>query len=212
MSKFCFVCGKKTDDLKEGRCKKCYTKDVKLIEVPKRIVVNRCGKCGAVRMRDKWKEAGIKNAILNEVKILEKDVKLEITGEEPFFTVIASNKKDEEHAVEVAIKKSVCDVCARKYTQYYEAVIQVRGNFNDKILDYITGQLTMAERKDRRAFYYFCDSNIGVDIRVGSKAAAWHVAETLKKKFDCRIIRSSRLMGKKKGSEIYRECISLRFE
>ena len=39
-SKFCFICGKKTDDLTKGRCKDCHYEKFNIVDVPKTITIS----------------------------------------------------------------------------------------------------------------------------------------------------------------------------
>lgn len=212
MKKFCFVCGKKTEDLTEGMCKKCYNKDKDLISVPKVIEIDACSKCPMFKIKHKWIDAEIKDIILDKIKVIGNNVEIEIKSKHPNYEIIASNKNEEEsHKVVVKIKKRICPICARKFTQYYEAVLQIRGNYTDRIINIIEDQLFIISKKDKKAFHTLHEVTGGIDVRIGSKSAAWNIAELLKKKYKCTVKRSFELIGKKKGKEIYRSFTALRF-
>ncbi len=211
MGKFCFICGKETEKLIEGYCQKCYDKNISLIKVPDEINVTVCVKCGSIRIKNKWKKADIKNLILEKIKLLVKNIEIEIKEGNIFYEIIATNHKKEMHKIKIKLNKTVCPICARKYTDYYEAVLQIRGKYNDTIVKRIENQLSRLGKRDRKAFYRIMKVKDGFDIRVGSKAAAAHIAESYKKKHNCKIVKSYKLFGKKKGREIYRDFISIRF-
>ena len=211
MKKFCFICGEKTQDLKEGRCKQCYNKNITLIKVPEEIVVTTCSKCGLFKVKHKWKKTTIRYVILDKIKIIEKNVKIEVNKKGVNYEIIATNGKEEVHKIRLKILKRVCQVCARKFTQYYNAVLQIRGDYDDDVIDFIDDQLFIISKKDKMAFYTFDKIKVGINIRIGSKSAATKIAEKLKKKYKCTVKRSYKLIGKIKGKQIYRDFISLRF-
>ncbi|MDD5416713.1 MAG: NMD3-related protein [Candidatus Aenigmarchaeota archaeon] len=212
MKKFCFVCGKEDSKLKDGMCSECYDKRVKLIEVPKSINVSVCSKCGYYLFKGDWKDTGIKNVILNDVKLLQKgaDVSIKDIGNNN-YEISAHKKKDEKHIVRIVLKKMICPICARKLCDYFEAVLQIRGNYDDKKLDFIEDTLFRINKKDRRAFYTYEEVDGGIDIKLGNKKAAAQVAELCKKKFDCSIKKAYQLNTMKDGQNVYRNYICVRF-
>ncbi len=210
--KFCFVCGEKTDDLVEGKCKKCYSKNVKLIKIPKEIIITMCVKCGLIKLRNRWRLSTFYNLILDKIKILEKGTELELERTQTGYKVVATNgKKEEVHIIKVKFIKSVCYICARKYTQYHNAIIQLRGKYTDEIIEFIDDQLFLISKKDQRAFSSMEKLKEGINIKIGSKSAAKKVVERLRKKYRFKISRSYKLVGKPKDKEIYRDTILLRF-
>ncbi|MBU3905018.1 MAG: 60S ribosomal export protein NMD3 [Nanoarchaeota archaeon] len=210
--KFCFVCGEKTDDLTSGKCKKCYYKNVQLIKVPEEMEFTQCSKCGLIKVRDRWRLATFESIILDKVKSLEDDVELELKRTPGGYKITAQGGKKEVHDVNVKFNKMVCPICARKFTQYHNAIIQLRGNYNDEVIDFIDEQLFLISKKDVKAFYSMEKLKEGLNIKIGSKSAAKKVVERLKTKWKFKIRKSYRLLGKKKGDEIYRDFIALRFD
>jgi len=212
MKKFCFVCGKETSDLTDGRCKSCYADKLDLISVPEAIEIDACSKCPMYKLKHKWLDIQVKDIILDKIKVIGDDVEISIKNKHPNYEVIASNKKKKEvHKVRVKISKQICPICARKFTQYYEAVLQIRGNYKEKVIDIIEDELFNKCKEDKKAFHTLHEVTGGVDVRIGSKSAAWNIAEMLKKKYKCEVKRSYELIGKKKGKEIYRSFTALRF-
>jgi len=170
MRKFCFVCGKKTEELEEGYCEECRPEPK--IKKKKKKVYFYCTKCERTKSGRLWKRIDIKN---------------------------------------LKIKKKVCEVCSRKFGDYYEAVIQLRGDCGLRHVDFITRRLKQMSKKDRMSFYFVKDDKMGFDIRIGSKKAARKVVRELREKYGCTLKKSFEIHGRKKGKELTRDFISCRF-
>ena len=170
VNRFCFVCGKQTDKLKDGYCEECFPE--KKRKERKKKVYSICYKCGYVKLGREWKKRV------------------------PFG---------------IKTKKTVCPVCSRKHGDYYEAILQIRGEFSDRHIDFIERNLHVLEKKDRMAFYFPKKVKGGYDIRVGSKKAATSIAKLLKEKFGCELKRSYKLYSRKAGRDVTRNTILCRF-
>ena len=214
--KFCFLCGKKTEKLIKGYCEECYNKKYNLIEIPKKISYIICNKCKLIRHRNKWKDTKIRDLLKQKIKILGNNVKIKIEMNDIFhikakgFLEGSEKLKEETHDVNVNINKTICPFCSRKYGGYYEAILQLRGNFSPLITDFIDDQMILMSKKERKAFYRIKGVKNGFDFYIGSKSAANRLAESLKKKFNAKIKRSFKLVTKKNGKNVYRNIISVR--
>jgi len=194
MEKFCFVCGKKGTRLKDGYCAECYNKKTKLIDVPKNIDIIACKKCGLYRIKNDWKKASTEQIIMNNVEEIENNVKITLGRKGKLWEVTATKGKDEVHLVTVTIRTMICPVCSRKFCDYYESTIQIRGEYTEKIVEFITDFLIRAERKDPKSFFSFGKVSGGIDIKFGNKKIAIVISEIVKKKFDCRVTKSFKLI------------------
>lgn len=103
------------------------------------------------------------------------------------------------------IKKVTCENCVRKAMGYYEAILQLRGDFTDEILNFVGRQLekenvlTRAEEKKE-----------GIDFYIIRKSVAGKIAYQLKKRFKAKLKKTLKLYGKKLGKTISRLIISAR--
>lgn len=211
MEKFCFLCGKKGTRLKDGYCLECYKKKTKLVDVPKNINLVACKKCELYRIKNDWKKASIEQIILNNVKDLEKNVKIKLIKKGKSWEITATKGKDEVHKVDTTVRTMICPVCARKFCDYYEATIQIRGEYNDKIMNFIIDLMLHDERKDPKSFFSSSDVSGGIDIKFGNKKSAISISETVKRKFDCRVTKSFKLVTMRDGQNVYRDVICIRF-
>ena len=126
----------------------------------------------------------------------------------------------QEFLVEVKVNKSVCTVCSKFSSGYYEAVIQMRADSRlisddeigtaDKI---VRDKIERLSNKNRMAYIsQRVEMKEGIDYYVGSYKAARKLTETLRNVFGGVLKDSPRLMGrdKTKGKDLYRIWFSLR--
>ncbi|MCD6477086.1 MAG: hypothetical protein J7K26_02910 [Candidatus Aenigmarchaeota archaeon] len=117
-----------------------------------------------------------------------------------------------QHKQNVKIKNVVCDVCSKKYGDYYEAILQLRGDFQERHVDFCKRFLNKLERKeDRMAFFFLSGKNKEIDLKIGSKKAAKKLAKSLKNRYGCKIKKSYKLYSRKAGKNIVRDTILCRF-
>ncbi len=211
--KFCFLCGKETEKLIEGYCEECYNKKFSLIELPKEISVKICRKCFKIEEKNKWKKISIEDFVKEKIKILGKNVKLNIKKENDFLSISAIGKleksrkiKKENYKIILKIEKKVCPFCSKK-GRYFESVIQLRGNISDEKINFIKKLLN--SEKD----IYFDTKKVkgGIDIFINRKFVAKRLAKIVSKKYKCKVIRSFELITRKEGKNIYKNVILLRF-
>src|SRR3990172_4053220 len=150
--KFCFVCGKSTEKLIEGYCEECYNKEFRLIDVPKVLSITMCSKCSRIKYKNAWKEMEAEDVLKDEIKILGRDVDMNISTDKNVIRIDAkgflknSKKlKEESHDIRLKVNKIVCTDCSRRLGDYYEAIIQLRGDI-DAMMDFLSDRL-VKERK-----------------------------------------------------------------
>jgi len=216
MQHSCLLCRKTTDKLINGYCEECYKKEFKLIEIPHKIEIIQCKNCGKINSRNKWYHTSIENEFLKTVRIKGKDVKIKLEKSKTGFRVFAKgyvngDYREERNHVEISINNRICPICAKKKSGYYEATLQLRGNYNDQILNFIETQLNKIEGRDNKAFFRTKKVRGGVDYLIGSKSATNKVAELLKRQFNAELKRSYKLHTRKEGMNIYRDVILVRF-
>lgn len=209
--KFCFLCGKETEKLIEGYCKECFEKEFQLVKVSKEIEIIKCNKCEKFQFKNKWVDE-LDEAIVKNVKKLGDDVKVKVhvlNGKVHVYAkgFIKGHEKQETYHVDVKIKKIICKDCSRSGGGYYEAVLQLRGNTTDDILELI--EKTLEKSRNRKAFYKTKELKEGIDYYVGSKSVANKLAETLRKK-GYKVKKTFKLITRKDGRNVYRTTISVR--
>jgi len=209
--KFCFLCGKKTEKLIKGYCENCYNKKFKLIEIPKEVLVTICSKCNKIKEGNKWKDIEINEFLRNKIKILGKNVKIRFEINDIVkvyakgFLKDSKNLKGEVHEVKLKIKKEVCLECSRKYSDYYEALIQIRGNLTNDDINSIDDIVLM-----KKGSYRIEEVKGGYDLFISSKSLGEKITELLRKKYKTEIKKSYKLITSREGKNIYRNIILIR--
>jgi nonsense-mediated mRNA decay protein 3 len=209
--KFCFLCGKKTDDLVKGYCEGCYKKQFNLIEVPEEIVVTTCPRCNRKFEWNNWKEMDVADLVRDRIKVLGEDVKVTIDVDKSIkltargFLEGSSHEKEEVHEIRMKINKNTCPVCSREAGKYFEATVQVRGEMKKEDFDAFDD---LAYK--RSGFFRVKEVKGGYDFFVGSKSLAKKMTEYIVKKYKIDKTKSFQLVTKKDGRDLYRDTILLR--
>ncbi len=193
--KFCFVCGRETEKLKEGRCDRCYGP----VNFPKTIEVTVCGRCGAMKLGNKWTEYDIKKFVSKKLKNKELEVR-EINKK----LLISSAGRTAEASLHKNIM--ICATCSKKSSGYYEAVIQLRG-FEENELEIIRRVIA---GWDKKTFYRMERVKDGVNIKIGNKSMVNGIAKAIKAKLPCKEKKSSKLITRIDGRNVYRQFVLLR--
>jgi nonsense-mediated mRNA decay protein 3 len=208
--KFCFVCGKNTEKLIEGYCEDCYNKKFELIKVPKDMLLKVCSKCNRINYRNVWRDMSIEDILKDKIKILGKNVDLKISRNDNVISVRAKGflknskkQKEECYNIRLKINKVVCPECSRRLGDYYEAILQLRGDAN-KMFDFLEDKLT------DKNIYKVENVRNGIDIYLNDSHIAENMSKMLKKRFNSKVKKSFRLLTKKQGKDIYRSTFVVR--
>jgi len=214
--KICFLCGKRTNKLTEGYCEECYNKEFKLIKLPKELKITICSKCGCLKEKNTWKNLELEDLVKQKIRILgEKvNVKLEVNDIVKIYAkgFLNNSKKIKEEYYEIPLNenKIICPTCSRRYGNYHEGIIQLRGDVISEILDFIDDQMTSEVLKDKRVFYKIKRVKGGYDLYMSDKHITNKISDLLKKKFKVKIKKSYKLVTRKKGKNIYKSTILVR--
>ncbi|MFH1473312.1 MAG: 60S ribosomal export protein NMD3 [Candidatus Aenigmatarchaeota archaeon] len=211
--KFCFLCGKNTEELVEGYCEDCYNKEFNLIEVPEKMTFTVCKRCDRIKHRNNWEEIEVGELLRDKIKIMGKNVSIKINKNDVLHVIAKGYlkgskkiKEKEEHVIALKPIKKVCIDCSRRSGGYFEAVIQLRGN-TAEAMNFIDDQI-IRENKTFRVE----ELKNGMDIYLADNNFADRVANELKKKFDAEVKKNYKLVTRKKGKDIYRSSILVRID
>ncbi len=204
---FCFLCGKRTEKLKEGYCDSCYSKEHKSLIVPDKIEVTVCSKCNKVKIGNKWSENEIKEAVKRKIKSVPKNALIETKqlSKKKLELVI---KTSEEYKTRVHLNRIMCPICSKISSGYYESIIQLRGDDIDRFYKIVSREIKKS--KNPKAFFNVKDTKNGLDFYIGGKSVANSVADYLKRRYKLKIKKSYKLVTRKDGRDVYRTIISVR--
>ncbi|MCX6815518.1 MAG: NMD3-related protein [Candidatus Aenigmarchaeota archaeon] len=200
---FCIKCGKTA--VAGNFCEKCFLESESLFDIAG-STIDFCPACKNYRPE-------LKNQIMKSIKtknkiigchVFEKQVGNKIFAKVACKGIIQPLKKQisQEKTVVIVVKKRMCENCIKLSGGYYEACIQVRGDKKERILkkiqkfvrsDEITNIIHLKE---------------GVDVRLTNKKSAASIVGELRRGFDVK--ESYKLVGKKKGKELYRNFYAIR--
>ena len=208
--KFCFVCGKNTEKLIEGYCEECYNKKFRLLIVPKEITVKVCSKCNRIKYGNVWRDIEVEEILKDKIKILGKNVDLKIRREDNIIHIDArgflkNSKKPKEEKYDIRLKtnKVVCTDCSRRFGDYYEAILQLRGD-TDGAIEFLTDNLS------GESIYKIERVKNGIDVYLVDSHTANNVSKQLRKRFNAKTKKSFKLVTRKQGKDIYRSVFVVR--
>ena len=222
----------------DGFCKKCFSQKNPIflgIKEPKIII---CTNCKSYMHKNKWYSSLDYDLLKNIKKIISllmqekivfnkkaKITKIEITPLVPknfqikqkLTTINAElkiqglmfNKKLEEiYEIPIKINFSACNLCIKKTSNYYEAILQIRPK-SQEVLDFVKKDI--AEKKN--AFITKEEHlKYGHNLYLTSQNYAKNLASLLKDKFNAEIKFSYILFGRKDGKDIYRTTILIKLK
>ena len=212
MPKFCPTCGNSGDKAKffGNFCENC-SKEKFLSKLPKIVEIVVCKRCGKIKSGGSFVPPNGRNieiAIKPQmgkytVHMIDYDnesTRLDVSDETEFGTLSV------ETTVQIVQKKALCDMCYKKACNYYEAVIQLRGN-NYKIARFI-------ERITR-----FFDMNNEFITKIDYEADGPNVYLSNKRLAQAYISKnrlhstnSFTLAGVKNGKRVYKNTYAIRYE
>ena len=208
--KFCFLCGKKTENLIKGYCEECYNKEFKLIESPKEISLTVCSKCNRIKHKNKWKDSEIDELLKDKIKILGKNVGIRIEKNDVLhifakgYLNYSKKLKEEKHDIILKLNKIVCSDCSKRFGDYYEAILQLRGEVSE-IMDFIDDQVI----KEKKIYRLERVKN-GFNLYLVDKHFANTLSNVLKKRFNVKVKKTFKLITRREGKDIYRSVILVR--
>ena len=237
MNKFCPECGKlesKSQPLVNGLCRNCFLKNNPILERHKELKIVICPDCKSYLHQNKWHPKLSTNQELNLKEIISKIIpeKLKLQQEAKINSldiiieksddinpkkiniklilngVIQNLKSKGEYPLEVVKEESLCNLCKKKNSSYYEAKIQIRPK-NEKMLGLIKDCL---ERENRAIISKEEGSKFGYDLYLTDKSALSRIISEVKKAFNIEVKISNTLYGRKDGKEVFRTTALLRLK
>lgn len=201
----CPKCGKPS----RGLCLECYFEDNPL-ELGD-VKISFCGYCNSIRYREHWGASiddvskdvrkGIKLPF--EVKLSRVEVKPELDEKNLTLNVVVEGdykgsrfRKDLSN--KTRIHKMTCPNCSRKSGGYFEAVLQLRCDIPDLLIDehHIAKVVPVKGGLD----YYLMSNNYAKSIATKLKRKGFIVKD------------SNKFYSRKEGRDIYRVCYSIKKE
>ncbi|MCD6483287.1 MAG: hypothetical protein J7K83_03405 [Candidatus Aenigmarchaeota archaeon] len=218
LKKICPRCGKESKKFYNGLCKDCYVKEV-FGERLKRnyIVLYRCKICGKYSFNKKHVFSTLEEAIGHfvrhnkELKISNFKRVYEFNGETLKVKWVKDNETFYEREFKIRVKPFKCQYCQMMLSGYRQAIIQLRFNPDNELMDEIFRYVEKRNRSDPLSFISKIErTKDGIDMYIGSKKVAYELIKLIKSKIEIKTRISRRLMGLKDGKRVYLDTITMR--
>ena len=231
---FCVECGREGPIFREGACLDCYLKTHKFSKGPATIDLPTCAHCSSYKYKNTWTSdlfgetlrRLVKNTfqISKELKKIDINTECKETKEGMACKVIISGYLDdleinEEHEILVRMKKTVCEVCSKRFGGYHEAIVQIRA---DKIklskakLDIIRSTIenlveNLRSNGNRNLFITdISEEHGGINFYLSDKNFGHAIAKKIQEQYGGNIKQSSKNIGMKDSRQVYRMTYLLR--
>ena len=216
----CSVCGRPA--AVGGFCEEHYTARHSLFDIEP-FEVKVCSSCGAafdaggkrLPPEDAISEAS-RLAIRSHGKIEKLDIELKKVGADYIATVRAEGTippaaliKKEIKRAKIRVKRFKCPSCTKLLGRYHEAVVQIRGERSERLLELAEAVSGTRPKRAERLKYGW---NLYFVNKADARAVVHAIEAALKRKKEKEllVIRSYKLVGKKLGKELWRDFYAIR--
>lgn len=225
---FCVECGKEGPIYKEGVCISCYLKTHTFTQGPKIIDLPLCTHCSSFKYKSNWTSDLFGDVLrrliksnfkiskeLNNVDINTecKEMKDGMSCDVYISGLIGDTEVTEKHDIQVRLKRTVCDICSRRFGGYHEAIVQIRadkkGLSKKEIGDIkiiVENIITELQTKGNRGLFIteIVEERGGLDFYISERGPSLIVAKKLQELFGGEIKQSSKNVGMKDSKQIYK--------
>ena len=230
----CVECGREREIFRNGVCLECYLRHHSFSSGPTFIDIPICVHCGSMKYKNTWMSDPFELVLKRWVKhffSIERDLKNvsievncnldkeEIPCEITIVGFIDGIEVREKHNVIVRLKRTVCDVCSKRFGGYHEAILQLRASQRklsnqekEDLKTFIEEMVySMQEKGNRKLFIADVgEEHGGLDFYLSDKQAAHAIIKKAQEHFGGELKTSSKNIGMKDGRKIYRMTYLLR--
>jgi len=225
---FCVECGEEKEIYKNGVCLECFLKENKFTQGPIEIDLPVCAHCNSYKYKSIWTSEVLNDMLVRIIKSTFKispelkkiDINPICDDKEPNMEckayisgLVGKQEVTEEHDLLVHLKKTVCDVCSKRFGGYHEAILQIRANKRDlteEELDNISiiveNHVQNMQAKGNRTVFVadLEEEHGGIDFFLSDKTAAQSIIKKIHDEYGGELKQSSKNMGMKGGKQLYR--------
>jgi nonsense-mediated mRNA decay protein 3 len=221
-------CGREGQIYKDGTCLSCYLRTHSFTKGPDSIDLPICTHCGSFKYKNTWLSDLFADVLRRVVKyhfqISKELVKVDIHSEcretnenipcKIYISGFIDSKEiTEEHEILVYLKKTVCDICSKRFGGYHEVIVQIRADnrklTKNEIKDMIISVESLVEdlkSKGNRALFItdIDDAHGTLDFYISERGAGLVIAKKIQDQYGGEIKQSSKNIGMKDSKQIYR--------
>jgi NMD protein affecting ribosome stability and mRNA decay len=219
----CIQCGILVKQAKKVLCSECFSDKHSCLKSYKEHTLLICTACKAYKYKKQWKpesRKAIENTVLHhctfEHEPEKTTIKLDLkqtdskrkqgTATVNTETLIEGHIVKEEFNFPVKVTYTVCDSCAVTNTQYFEGILQLRGENKETLeraFKYVKNETT--KRNKNGVFVNKIDEHKnGFDLYYTRQRYIPIIAQELQEKFGATFATSAQLFTRKKGKDLYR--------
>jgi len=197
---FCVECGKE-EIFKDGVCVSCYLKHKSFTKGPEIIDIISCTSCSSYKFKNAWFSESLDESLLRHIRdnfqisVELKEVKIKTEYDEKRKNIpcnieisglLEDQKIVEQHNLMVRIKKTICDVCSKKFGGYFEAVLQLRAEkrkpSHDELQVIRETIETLVENLQAKGYRGLFITDVieeqgGIDFYLSEKGSAYNIAK-----------------------------------
>ncbi len=239
---FCPTCGATDSLFVKGSCLQCFLKEHRLVLLPEKIGLPRCKQCGKISLSGKMqnfdleilrqfikKKCRVKELAdatlivelleINEKSLLhkvqkpcEKSILQEMQAIITAKGVIESTPILAEYKTTISFPAMQCDACMKLKSNYFEAIVQLRGEKAAAAFVRLGQLLASLQKRDGlAAIVSATQKKNSIDAIVGSKKAAALAIRQLEREFKTSATKTFKLVGvDRTGKQKKRETFALR--
>jgi nonsense-mediated mRNA decay protein 3 len=202
-SRFCAKCGKAGKSV-GSLCADCFL-EIHPIRIPKKISIRYCTKCGSVWSEGIWikpsksideyllRKIIDKIKIPEEIKLLEANIiKKGVNGELKITLKFGDSRLVERYDIQLITEKFCCPACSREKSSTHLAKLQLR---TDKNVKKFVEDASKIAKKIGKYVVKAEEQKQGIDLYISTKDAAMSLANSVKKKLNCRMKMSTKQHG-----------------
>ncbi len=239
---FCVECGKEAGEAltSNGLCHSCFLAKTRLTALPANVDFDLCAHCRARRRGEVWLdppdgghrlEIIVGEAVTEALRVDRRadgvSARAAVEQEDPrnwrvtlHVTGVAEGVAfAESPTTRARVKNATCTRCSRMMGNYYESIVQVRGEGRDLTPEEVREVRGVASRVidrivdagDRHAFVLKDEAvKGGLDVFVATNNAGRQMAKAIASEFGGRVKEHPKIAGQKDGVELWRITFAVR--
>lgn len=220
LNSFCPRCGREVDRLygdKRKLCGSCYSEKEDLVDLPEKLDIKVCEKCGRTERDGEWQLKTSKESKVNFV--LSKYFRDEDTGynllsvslEDKASLQIRKHGLEQEIQIEVNKKDVICRGCEGFQGEYAKTKLQIRGENIEEVTSLVNKRGATLENENHEDFLIDKSSTDGgTDFFLSSEHMSQQVMDTVRKEFDVDVDRSYQQIEHRKDETIIQNTVVVR--
>ena len=225
---FCVECGEEKEIYKNGVCLDCFLKENRFTHGPSEIDLPFCSHCNSYKYKNIWTSELLQDVLRRIIKSTFKispdlkkidinpvcdDKKTNMECKVYISGFVGKQDITEEHDILVHLKKTVCDVCSKRFGGYHEAILQIRADKRDLTKDeleniniLVQNHVQNMQAKGNRTVFItdMWEEHGGIDFFLSDKTAAQAIIKKIHEEYGGIVKHSSKNIGMKDGRQLYR--------